>query len=60
MLLALRYSRCVPFAVVQGVCKYVGDKVGNRPIAALCDGLLSGNEIAESYICFVPLPTVKE
>jgi len=24
--------RNVPFAVVQGVCKYVGDKVGNRPI----------------------------
>ena len=26
-------GRIVPFAVVQGVCKYVGDKVGNRPQA---------------------------
>jgi len=25
----------VPFAVVQGVWKYVGDKVGNRPITAI-------------------------
>jgi hypothetical protein len=35
----------VPFAVVQWVCKYVGDKVGNRPIAAIRDLLLYGRQI---------------
>ena len=33
----------VPFAVVQGVCKYVSDKVGNRPFSAVRDWLLSGS-----------------
>jgi hypothetical protein len=35
MLLAKCYSCYVPFAVVQGVCKYAGDKVGNRLIAVV-------------------------
>jgi len=44
---------CVPFADVKAMCKYVGDKVGNRPITALRERRLSGIEIAGCYNCNV-------
>ena len=55
MLLAKHYSRYVPFADVNAMCKYVGDKVGNRPIAAIHAALSKG--IREIYYAYVSLPS---
>jgi hypothetical protein len=38
--------------------RYVTGK--NRPITAICDGLLSGNEIAEGYIRFSQEETLRK
>jgi hypothetical protein len=53
-------GRNVPFAVVQGVCKYAGDKVGNRPIAAGRNWPLCGRQSGKMNFVFVPEPDIRE
>ena len=50
----------VPFAVVQGVCKYVGDTVGNRPITAVRDCLLCGRQFGILMFDLAPITTGRD
>jgi hypothetical protein len=45
----------VPFADVKAMCKYVGDKVGNRPITAVRECPQYGKHFGNMEFGFVPI-----